>query len=100
MNEGKKVCYGDLGCFFIDDFFDNIFGYFFEFFEVIYFGLIFYIRINFWIGVNLGYNDFVLVVRFSFNFNNFVKIIIYGYMVNVYEFWVFNILSLFLKKVC
>lgn len=98
LNEGKKVCYGDLGCFSIDDPFDNTLGYLPESPEAIHFGLTLYTRSNSRTGVNLGYNDSASVARSSFNPNNPVKIIIHGYMANAYEPWVLNISSLFLKK--
>ncbi|XP_061182228.1 inactive pancreatic lipase-related protein 1-like [Saccostrea echinata] len=98
LDEQKKVCYGDLGCFAIDDPFDNTFGYLPESPESIQFSLTLFTRTNSRIGVRIGYNDTSSVSRSSFNPNNPIKIIIHGYMSNANEAWVQNISKLFLKK--
>lgn len=99
FDETKKVCYGDLGCFAVDDPFDNTLGYLPESPGAIQFGLTLYTRANTKPGVKLGYNDSVSVTRSSFNPNTPIKIIIHGYMSDANEPWVLNISNLFLKKV-
>ena len=99
LNEVKKICYGDLGCFSIDDPFDNTLGFLPESPEDIHFDLTLYTRNNSQIGVQLGYNNTTSVSSSSFNPNIPTKIVIHGYMSDAFEPWVLNISNLLLKKV-
>nr|XP_022314804.1 pancreatic triacylglycerol lipase-like [Crassostrea virginica]XP_022314805.1 pancreatic triacylglycerol lipase-like [Crassostrea virginica] len=98
LNEVKKICYGDLGCFSIDDPFDNTLGFLPESPEDIHFDLTLYTRNNSQIGVQLGYNNTTSVSSSSFNPNIPTKIVIHGYMSDAFEPWVLNISNLLLKK--